>query len=362
MRFLILSTLLLLSACATTPSGKVSSQSIASSGQLYQQALTAYRDNQLMKAFEAASASLDKNPANARAYELIGLINQRLGRNEAAADAFSKALQLAPDDPVLHNNFGTFLCSQKSYAKAEAQYLKAAHSSSNPAPEIAYTNAGLCAKRSGDINQAKKLFDQAIQQNPGQPTALYQLATISLERKRPVEASTYLDQYLNHAVHTPKTLLLGARIENALGNPVGMESYIQKLRSAFPSSKELAAALSLQPVAAQASSPVASAPIVLLDDNWILARDPTHYTVQVSSSPNRESAQAVAQRLTAPTALYVQAGANNTWYNVIHGDFADIKSARDALSSLKKADPASQAWVRSIGAIQRKLQEKVPAL
>ena len=361
MRFLILSTLLLLSACATTPGGNVTSESLASSSQLYQQALTAYRSNQLMKAFEAASASLDKNPANARGYELIGLINQRLGRNEAAADAFNKALKLTPDDPGVHNNYGTFLCSQKSYADAQAQYLLAAHSSRNPKPEIAYTNAGLCAKRSGDIDQAKKLFDQAIQQNPGQPTALYQLASISLERNRPVEASTYLDQYLNHAVHTPKTLLLGARIENALGNPAGVESYIQKLRSAFPRSKELAIALALQPMQ-QKSSPATNRPVAVFDDSWILARDPTHYTLQISSSPNRDTAEAVAKRLAAPTALYVQAGATNIWYNVIHGDFADINTARNALNALKKADPGSQAWVRNFGVIQKRLQEKVPTL
>ena len=348
MRSLLLLTILLLAGCATTGGpggGNVTGEAIAASGQLYRQAVTAYRNRQLMQAFELASAAVEKNPANAEAWGLVGLINQRLDQPEGAEKAFRRALQLTPDDPALLNNQAGFFCSQKRWDEAQQTFARAASLDNNPAPEIAWTNAGLCARRAGDPQLAEALLKKAVQQNSGLPTALYQLASLSLDKGKPVEASTWLDQYLNHAVHTPKTLLLGARIEQALGNPAGVAAYVEKLRSAFPDSPERQQAEALSPVA----QTTAGAAPGFHDESWLTTRDPSHYTVQIGSYGSLDAARQAVGGLRPPVAI--QRLGNR--YIVYQGDYPTLSLARTAQQTLRQGAGNAAPWVRDFGSIQK---------
>lgn len=347
MRLILLLALLLITGCATTTgpgAGNVDAKALASSSQLYSQALAAYSKRQLMAAFEHASAAIEKNPANAQAWGLLGLINQRLGRPEAADKAFEQALRLSPNDAAVLNNRGSFLCSQRRWKDAQEAFAKAGNAASNPAPEIAWTNAGLCARRAGDNALAEQLLKKAIQHNPGQPTALYQLASLSLENGKPVEASTWLTQYLNHAVHTPKTLLLGAKIEQTLGNPAGVASYLEKLRSAFPDSSERKQAETLQPGTAKSNTAAS-----VHDETWLQQRNPRHFTIQVGAFKDKNQAKQIASQLRPPVALYSQAQS----HIVLQGDYATLERARLALSSFNNPTPEVQPWIRDFGSIQQ---------
>ncbi len=349
MRLLLLLALLL-TGCATTTgpgAGNVDAAALASSNQLQRQALAAYKKRQLMEAFQQVSAAIEKNPANAQAWGLLGLINQRLGRSEAAEKAFNQALRLAPDDPALLNNYGSFLCSQRRWEDAQATFAKAGNATGNAAPEIAWTNAGLCARRAGDNTLAEELLKKAVQHNPGLPTALYQLASLSLENGKPVEASTWLTQYLNHAVHTPKTLLLGARIEHALGNPAGISSYLEKLRSAFPDSSERQQAETLQPGMASPSTTAS-----IYDETWLQQRNPQHFTIQVGAFHDPSQARQVASQLRPPVALY----SRGTSHIVLQGDYATLELARLALSGFNTPAAGIQPWIRDFGSIQRRMK------
>ena len=349
MRPLLLLIILLLTGCATTGGpggGTVTSEAIAASSQLYRQAIAAYRKKQLMQAFELASAAVEKNPANAEAWGLVGLINQRLDQPEGAEKAFRRALQLTPDDPALLNNQAGFFCSQKRWEEAQQTFARAANLDNNPAPEIAWTNAGLCARRAGDPQLAEALLKKAIQHNSGLPTALYQLASIALEKGKPVEASTWLNQYLDHAVHTPKTLLLGARIEQALGNPAGVAAYVERLRSAFPDSPERQQAEALSPIARK----TAGATPNIHGGNWLATRDPNHYTVQVGSYGSLEAARQIAGKLRPPVAIQQLGGR----YIVYQGDYPTLSLARTAQQVLQqRAGNAAAPWVRDFGGIQK---------
>ncbi len=337
MRLPILLALLALSGCATTggpDAGHVTRDAMATSARHYHQAVAAYRGQQLMRAYEQASAAVEQNPANAEAWGLLGLIHQRLEQPEAAASAFERALALTPDDAALRNNYAGFLCSQRRWDDAQAEFARAADLASNPQPEIAWTNAGICARRAGDDALAEARLKKAIQHNPGQPTALYQLASLSLKRGDTVAASTWLDQYLNHAVHTPKTLLLGARIEQAAGNPAGVESYLEKLRSAFPDSPQQREAEALTP----RHSGAVEAPIH--GDDWPASRNPLHYTIQVGSYADALQARQAASGLRPPVAI-VTSGDRHL---LLQGDYSTLPLARTAVTRLRTTYP--DAWVR----------------
>lgn len=226
-----------LSACAVKQ--PVTSEQIQPGAEeYYQRALHTFSQGELIQAQQDAENSIRINPDHAHAHQLMGLINQQLGRNALATENFTQAIRQAPDDAGIANNYASLLCARNKYSEAEKNFLAAANLPQNEQPDIAWTNAGLCALRASRNARAKSFFEEAIKINPGQTIALYQLAKLELENGYTLIASDYLEQYLQHAAHTAKTLLLGAQIENAMGNDSSVEDYIDMLRTGFPGSAE----------------------------------------------------------------------------------------------------------------------------
>lgn len=229
-----------LSGCATqSVTRQADPQARDQSQQYLHEAIASFRAGKLSSVSEAVEKSIQLDPSNGLAYNLRALSRQRLGQFDDAAQDFQRAIELAPQDATIRNNFGTLLCTQKRFPAAEQNFLYAADITSNNEVEIAYTNAGLCAQRAGDGEKAWRYFEKAIQENPGQPTALYHLARLSLDADRSMDANTYLQQYREYAPHTAKSLFLAARIEHSLGNLNGVETYLSQMQSRFPNATEL---------------------------------------------------------------------------------------------------------------------------
>ena len=91
-------------------------------------------------------------------------------------------------------------------------FLKAASNNDNPQREIAYANAGLCSLRIPDILNAENYFLLALEAQPQNKIALYQLAKISYLNEQGDSAHRYLTEYSQIAQHTPDTLKLGIQI------------------------------------------------------------------------------------------------------------------------------------------------------
>ncbi len=356
---LSLAAVLLLTACAggaqrSRPGGLAA---VAAARERYAVALRAWRAGDLTRAHRAVQQALAQDPQQVRALELKALIEQKLGRDALAREAFQQALALAPEDPALLNNWGNFLCSHGQRAEAERNFLFAAQLSSNPHPDIALTNAGQCALRGGDLARARRLFEQALHDNPAQPVALYRMAELHLRQGDAAAADRWLRQYLAHAPHTAQTLLLGARIERALGNPAGVQQYVQRLQRDFPDSAEARAARALAAGAA-ATRPAPSSP--LHGPAWIRSRPAGHYTLQLLDSDDPVAVTQVlaqARRLlpTVPLAQWVERGGARPRYHLLAGDYPDYAAANDALGRLPDALLAWQPWVRDFAGIQARL-------
>ncbi|RUM94349.1 MAG: hypothetical protein DSZ28_03675 [Thiothrix sp.] len=341
-----------LSACATKHPPK-NEQAKPNAEEYYQRALSAYHQNELTKALQTAELSVATYPGHAYSHQLIGLINQRQGNKTIAAESLGQALTLAPKDAGITNNYASLLCSLKRYAKAEKYYLAAAGYPNNKQPDIAWTNAGLCAQRANQPTNAQSFYEQAIKINPGQATALYQLAKLELKNNNTLIANNYLNQYLEHATHTAKTLLLGAQIENAQGNPSGVEGYVDMLRAAFPDSTEKTTAEQLTPIA---KNNVASNTLNIpsaQDEEWIRNRTPSHYTILIASDKNKSNITDVAGN-TFPykKAIYSVNLGGNQLVNLITGDFQDFNAAQVALTQIKPTIPTFKPWIRTFESIQ----------
>ncbi|HID80774.1 MAG TPA: type IV pilus biogenesis/stability protein PilW [Chromatiales bacterium] len=352
---------ILLQSCATDGTSPVGPDRDRLSQQQLQQALGHFRNRQLPEAQLAVADSLKSNPNNAQAHHVAGLIYQRLGQTSQARDHFESAIKLAPNEPIIRNNFGNFLCSLGKYNAADENFSLAAKQPDNPKPEIAYTNAGLCALRAKSSEKAKRYFEQAMQANPGQLTALYQLARLNFNAGKPLAASSYLEQYSNHSQDTAKTLLLRAQIEQALGNLESMEIYRQQLRSKFPNSPEVRKANALVATrSAQTVTATEKPSPSHTDTDWLLSRQPNHYTLQILATANR---QAISQLLTDNplpdrSAEYSFNNNGTQWFNLVMGDYANLESARSAMRKLPESVRALNPWVRRFNSIQRVISQK----
>ena len=175
------------------------------------------------------------DPENAEANGALGLLYANTGETSKAEKHYEKSLRLEPDDPNVLNNFGALLCAQGKYAQADLQFLRASRNTRYQAPELALTNAGVCARRMPDDDKAENYFREALKLNPNFADALGQMALLSADHARYLNARGFLQRY--QALQAPMThsmLLLGIRIELALGDRDAAQRYAQTLRTEYP--------------------------------------------------------------------------------------------------------------------------------
>jgi len=189
-------------------------------------------------AMEKLQHALKLDPDSADANHYIALLYVKLGDNKEAEQHYHRALSARPNDPNLLNNYGLFLCRQKRLDEAQEKFLAAAKQPFYRSPEVAYTNAGVCAMAVPDFKGAEDDFRAALRQDPKLPEALYGMADLSFKQQRYLPARAFVQRYLDAAPAGPRILLLAARIERKLGDEASAMKYADQLRSKFPTSPE----------------------------------------------------------------------------------------------------------------------------
>jgi len=141
-------------------------------------------------------------------------------------------------DSDANHNYGQFLCQRKREEEGIGYFLAAVRNPLYQFPDRSYTNAGVCARRRGDMAGAENYFLQALKTRPSQPQALYNMAEISYTRGDFASARSYLIRLAKSSPATAEVLWLGVRVERKLGDRVSEASYAAQLRKSFPDSKE----------------------------------------------------------------------------------------------------------------------------
>ncbi|MEE8054853.1 MAG: type IV pilus biogenesis/stability protein PilW, partial [Gammaproteobacteria bacterium] len=196
------------------------------------------QENENDVALQKFEKALKADPDYVPAHIATGLLYQRLGKLDQAEKYYKQALRLEPDNPRALNSYGQYLCQTGKIAESEKYLLKAAENPLYGAPEVAYTNAGICALREGDSVKAEEYFRKALQFNPNVTLALFQMTRISYEKQRYLSARGYLQRYFEVSDHSPEVLWLGIRIERELGDKDAVASYSLALRANYPDSDE----------------------------------------------------------------------------------------------------------------------------
>lgn len=231
-----------LAGCVTTGDSDVvdpSEVSLKEAAKYNTQLGVAYmRQGKYDLAMQKLKRALQQDSDSAEAHMAMAVLDEQLDRTDDATDHWEAALDLAPDNPTVHNNYGAFLCQHDRLRDAEKQFLAAANNRLYKTPAAAYTNAGICVKRIPDLESAEKYFRKALEIDPKFPDALWQMASLSYEQKQYFQARAFMQRYMDVASPSPESLALAVRIERGAGNQAAAGRYLRELQQKFPDAEQ----------------------------------------------------------------------------------------------------------------------------
>jgi type IV pilus assembly protein PilF len=237
-----LATLLLLSCLAAVPAAAQQSGGTdpgAEAARLNARLGIEYmKQGQLAIAREKIEKALRQNPRDPSVQVSAGIMYEQLREPGVAERHYRQALKLERDNPEVQNALGAFLCRNGEAKEGEAMFLKAARNPLYRTPEVAYTNAGVCARRNGRLDRSEEYLRLAIAQRNPYPEALLQMAGISFERGNFLQSRAFLQRFLAVGSGSADVLLLGYQVEKAMGDEGAADEFAARLRRQFPDSPE----------------------------------------------------------------------------------------------------------------------------
>ena len=196
--------------------------------------------------------ALELNSRDATANMLMGVLLQREGSPENLVKAeryFKQSLSIEPKNAQGRNNYGTYLFQQKRYKDALEQFNIAGSTLGYDQRWLAVENAGRVYLELGDIANAEKSFNQALNINRDAYNSMIELATL-LYLKKDVSGATSLYErslrLIGQQNQNARALWVGIRLARANGNPLETQALANQLRALYPESPEYQRYLQLQ--------------------------------------------------------------------------------------------------------------------
>lgn len=232
--------LLLVTACATQHGGSKTENERRPAELNTQLGLAYMEQGKRELALQKFNLALEIDPNYPAAHHYLAELYRQLGQLDNAEKHYHLALSFLPDDPMLNNNYGVFLCQGDNHAEAIKYFLRALNQPFYKTPEVAYKNAGLCAMKIPDYVNAEAYLRAALAANPNMAPALYGMAVINLRQEKYLMARAFLQRYFELESPAAQSLWLGVQIESKLGDKVAMNKYSKQLKDEFPEAEETA--------------------------------------------------------------------------------------------------------------------------
>jgi type IV pilus assembly protein PilF len=216
-----------------------SEKPVVTAARLNAQLAVAYlKQGDIAVAREKIDKALTQNPKDASVQMSAGLVYERLQEVDQADKHYASALKLEPANPDVQNIYAVFLCRNGHAVDGQKLFEQAARNPTYSQPEVAYSNAGVCARGAGDLTRAEALFRKALSLRPDFPDALLQLADLTYAKGGGLGARALLERYFRNNTATADALLLGVRVERALGDAEAASRYQNQLQRDFPDSEQ----------------------------------------------------------------------------------------------------------------------------
>ena len=240
--------LLALTACVSS-GGSVSEPASESEAAIANMNLGAgyLRQGNTELAIERLQRALAQDPRLVQAHTTIAVAYNQIGNFDEAERHFLRATQLDPDDGAAANAYAVYLCERGNrWTDARPFFRRAAQDNDYGTPEVALTNAGLCAREANDLAAAEENFRAALMRAPRYADALLNMLELTSQRGDNLQARAFLQRYLDVRPATAPVLLTCVNVERALNNADAADRCAAQLRSGFPGSPEVAQLEALQ--------------------------------------------------------------------------------------------------------------------
>jgi type IV pilus assembly protein PilF len=227
-----------LGGCASDdPARQSSAANTAASANMQLGAAYLQQDN-LPIAKDKLERAVIQNPRDPAIHGLLALLYQRLGEDKRVDSEFRTALNLAPRDPDLLNNYAVYLCGKGRYDEGVARFQEAAGNPLYRTPWAADTNAGVCLRRAGRQAEAASLLQRALQRRSDYAEAVSQLADLEISQGHAAEAYQRVDAFMAANPASAELLLLAWRAATALENKINVAQMAWRLQTEFPESDQ----------------------------------------------------------------------------------------------------------------------------
>lgn len=190
-------------------------------------------------ALDEIKRALAAKPNMHEAFSLRGLIYANMGDAALAEESFQRSLQLAPRDGDNLHNYGWFLCQQRRFNDADAQFSTALAQPQYRETVRTLLAQGVCNARAGRWVEAERALARSYELDPSNPVTAYNLSEVLMRRGEFDRARFYVAR-INAVpeLATAQSLWLAARIERGLGNQQSVQEYGRRLRERFPQANE----------------------------------------------------------------------------------------------------------------------------
>jgi type IV pilus assembly protein PilF len=223
---------LLLAACASGGSERAANSSAAAAANLQLGAAYLQQGN-LQLAKEKLERAASQAPRDSQVRGLLAMLYQRMGDNPRAEAAFREALQVAPKDPDLLNNYAVYLCNHGKVDEGVARFEQAAANPLYRTPWAAFANAGVCLRGAGRSPEARKRFERATQSRPDYAEAAMQLIDLDMAEDHAAAGLARAQAFLAANPASADMLLVGWRAATAAQDKLAAVRFAFQLQTEF---------------------------------------------------------------------------------------------------------------------------------
>jgi len=204
-----------------------------------------YQDGKYTIALDEIKQAIAIDSDYADAYGVRALIYTSMGEVTLADENYRHALRLAPRNPDLANNYGSFLCAAGAKpAEAMALFDSALKNPAYATPVSALVNAGNCSIKTKQYATAERYFTDALRYDPELAQINAGLARTYYERHDYQRAGFFINRLTMGSKRdtlSADTLWLAIRVARRVGDRTLEASLIGQLQRRFPGSSEYAA-------------------------------------------------------------------------------------------------------------------------
>lgn len=209
-----------------------------------QLAIGYFQEGNYTVALDEIKQAITIDPQLADAYGVRALIYTKMGELALADENFQHAMRLAPRNPELNNNYGSFLCQTDRTTQGIAQFEMALKNPMYQSPNKALVNAGTCSLKMKNYDAAERYLLDALRYDANQPATNAGLAKLYYERRDYPRAGFFINRLKATSkldTLSADVLWLAIRVERKLGEKASEQSLVTQLRRRHPASPEFAA-------------------------------------------------------------------------------------------------------------------------